>query len=360
MASEPEGQPVLPKNKAHLAHYFTQLHTAFTQARSRTGFAEDRVCVLAGRQIRLRFASPTLVPVLTQALAHLPPAPFHQGLDILCWDETSTGVALPVPPWSQPAQWRQGTMFCPFGVHSVQVSFLSDTGDLVIFSPDLDQAIFWVRDAQSLPSHHLGAPLLTLFSSWAMTHDLMLVHAGCVGDERSAVLLVGKGGAGKSTTSLLCADAGLSYLSDDYCLVQNAPQPVAFALYCSGKLERSRLPEFPRLTTLAVDPAADPLSKPVLFLNREAGYAVTRQLPLRAIIVPVITGQPHTTIEPTSAAQALLALAPSTLFQLPNAGPGSFQSLARLARSLPCYRLNLGTKLAAIPPAIRSLLASLS
>jgi hypothetical protein len=135
---------------------------------------------------------------------------------------------------------------------------------------------------------------------------------------------------------------------------------VAYCLYSSGKLHRDHLARFPGLAKLAVDPCADQFEKPVIFLGQAGKFAVASRAPLRAILVPIITGQPETTIEPTSAAEALRALAPSTLLQLPNTGPGALQSLAALARSLPCLRLRLGTRLEAIAPTVRDLLTRLA
>lgn len=46
----------------------------------------------------------------------------------------------------------------------------------------------------------------------------LLIHAGCVTDAR-AVLLPGRSGAGKSTLVARCVTAGLSYLSDEYAVL---------------------------------------------------------------------------------------------------------------------------------------------
>lgn len=300
--------------------------------------------------------------MLTPALAHLPAGKSDRGsgLEVLCWDGAATEVQPPAPPWRWPEQWRGNAVYCPFGNELFQVTILSDSGDFALYRADTGQAIFWVRDARNLPVQHYGAPLLVLFALWANSRGMQLVHAGCVGTDHGAALLVGKGGSGKSTTCLLCAEAGLDYLADDYCLVGTAPVPTAFALYSSGKIHRHMLPSFPRLAALAVDPYPDdPSTKPVIYLRQDHGYAVTNQRPLRAIVVPVVTGRPDTTFEPTSPAQALLALAPSSLLQLPSTGSGSFQSLAQLVRAVPCMRLNLGTRFETIPPAIRTLLAGL-
>ena len=52
-----------------------------------------------------------------------------------------------------------------------------------------------------------------------------LAHGGAVGLEGAGVLLVGAGGVGKSSTSLVCVEAGFDYAADDYCLVSAEPRP---------------------------------------------------------------------------------------------------------------------------------------
>jgi len=63
----------------------------------------------------------------------------------------------------------------------------------------------------------------------------VLVHAGCVGD-RSAVVLPGASGAGKSTITAACVADGLTYLSDEYAAIDPGrgtvvpyPRPVELA-----------------------------------------------------------------------------------------------------------------------------------
>lgn len=74
------------------------------------------------------------------------------------------------------------------------------------------------------------------------------------------------------------------------------------------------------------------------------------------VLVPRIVGGLSTTAVPISPIEALKALAPSTLFQLIGAGQKDFRAMAELVRTVPCYRLELGTDLAAIPRAIEELL----
>jgi hypothetical protein len=52
-----------------------------------------------------------------------------------------------------------------------------------------------------------------------------------------------------------------------------------------------------------------------------------------------------------------MSLAPSTLFQLAGAAELDFRTMEQLVREVPCYVLELGTKLAEIPTIISDFLA---
>ena len=78
-------------------------------------------------------------------------------------------------------------------------------------------------------------------------YGFQLVHAGAVGTRDGGVLLVGKGGSGKSTTTFTCLDSGLAYVSDDYCIIENSSIPYTHSLYSTGKLNAEDVGRFPRL-----------------------------------------------------------------------------------------------------------------
>src|SRR5262249_58368179 len=84
-------------------------------------------------------------------------------------------------------------------------------------------AVCWLDDARRVPYYQTGAPLKTILGWWFDRPDRQLLHAGAVGAGEAGVLLAGAGGAGKSTTALLCVDAGLRYAGDDYVLVATEP-----------------------------------------------------------------------------------------------------------------------------------------
>ena len=79
---------------------------------------------------------------------------------------------------------------------------------------------------------------------------------------------------------------------------------------------------------------------------------------LSAILVPVVTGRPDTSLVAISAMSAVRAAAPSTVLQLRtgNSPADALKRLADVARHVPCYRLELGTTRDRIPDTLARLL----
>ena len=163
-----------------------------------------------------------------------------------------------------------------------------------------------------------------------------------VGIPTAGALLVGKGGSGKSTTALACLESALSYVGDDYCLLSQPPQPQAHSLYSSAKLKPDNT-RLPHLLPLIHNQNRQPEEKPFILLHQHFPEKLVPSLPLKMILVPQVTGQVDTEIYPVKGAAALLALAPSTIFQLPGGTSAKFKEMAALVKEIPCYTLGLGT-----------------
>jgi hypothetical protein len=189
-------------------------------------------------------------------------------------------------------------------------------------------------------------------------HGRQLVHAAALGTTSSGLLLAGQGGSGKSSTALACLGSALRYAGDDYCLVSFEPEPRAHSLYGSAKLHADQAGRFPGLTPALVN--ADKLSseKALFMVHRQFPQHIQESFPVVAVVVPVIAGARRAWVEPSSPGSALLALAPSTILQLPGAGRGALATLARLVQRLPCYRLHLGGDLDRLPPLLAGVLAA--
>ena len=213
-------------------------------------------------------------------------------------------------------------------------------------------------DASKVPYFEQGAPLRTLLSWWLSDANYQPAHAGAVGFEDGGVLLAGKGGSGKSTTALLCLDAGFGYAGDDYCMFSTGSSPHAFSMYNTAKLNGcADLERQPRYAPLIENMDAMDDQKLMLFVHRHLPEHVLLSFPVKAVIVPQVGDEPLVRLREISPGHALRAIGPSTLGQLPGASGGALHRMGDLVQRVPCYELQLGQDPTAVPGVIAGLLA---
>lgn len=323
--------------------------------------AEDRADArqhdlrLAGTVIRLIFAGSALERQLLPALAHLgaeegaiPDVRFH------IWDTASTGVCMPPPPRPPVCFTDRGDIW---GFLSTRVRSAYHFSDFSLNLLDLDrrEGVFWLQTSENLPYWTVASPIRTLFHWWMEENGAQLLHAAAVGNDDGGLLITGKGGVGKSTTALTALAAGMRYVGDDYLVVTLDPEPLAHSLYCTAKVNLDAAPPFARFAPRLLGGPAGLDQKAVMFL--EGQDALTRSLPLRAIMTPCFAGVPGTTFAPVGRAALHRAASFTTLCQLPHSGQRTVAFIDRLIAALPNLEIRLGTDIPAIPAALERLLA---
>jgi hypothetical protein len=325
--------------------------SAFARAVSAVG-SVDRSFLIGGAPVRLRFAGPALVADLLPALEHHPvlDGDTPPALTVHVWDEASTGA--PVPLLTAPAGAPARTVVA--GARAAS----SSRGRAVFDGFDGASGDAWcaVSAASVLTHGERGAPFRLAFHWWGQGLGRVLAHAGAVGIDGDGVLIVGPGGSGKSSTALACVEAGIEYAGDDYCFVAASPRPTAFGLYGSGKLLPEDVTRYPDVARAAATDAHDSDDKTMLLVSRALPNRMASSLTLRAVVVPTRSGQASPTIEPLAAGDALRALAPSTIAQLPGGAATTMRVLSRVVGALPCFTLALATDRASVPERIRDLL----
>jgi hypothetical protein len=282
------------------------------------------------------------------------------------WDDASTGTEMPPPPWFgygvhdpngglKSVYGKRGEVR---GFNTERIRTIFQWGSDVLSMVDIDQgqALFWTRNAEHLPQWEIGSPLRNILHLWLHQHGLQYVHAGAIGTPAGGVLLVGKGGSGKSTTALTCLNSDLVYVSDDYCLVSADPVPTVLNLYNTGKVRADNVHRVPHLASVIKSIDKLDQEKALFFLNQFMPEKLSKGFPLKAILIPRVTGNVDTMLTPAPETAGLSALTLSTVHQLPGAGPAALQIIKRLTRQLPCYYLELGTDLAQIPVVIKEML----
>ena len=127
---------------------------------------------------------------------------------------------------------RYGQLLDP----GVDVTSLTNTAPIVFYDPlaqtlrayDFERHIAYVLVT---PTHvfaewEIFSPFKEFWHYWALWNDALLMHSGVICLDNHALVLLGPGGAGKSTTTLSCVEYGMQTTGDDFnmvCMVGNTP-----------------------------------------------------------------------------------------------------------------------------------------
>jgi hypothetical protein len=337
--------------------FFKTVYQTFQRAEQVAGGSIDRFYTIGGHTIQLRFAGPALIPFITPALEHLrAELGSTPALTVCLWDSVSTHTEMPPPPWSADDYIARGEIrgYRSNHIHTV---FHVGAGVLNMLDTRQDLALYWVRDAHQLPYYESAAPLRAIWHRWMRNYGRQLVHGGAVGTSRGGVLLAGRGGSGKSTTTLACLSSELAYVGDDYCLLDTDTSPYVYSLYNSAKLDADSVQQFPHLAPAISNADRLDTEKALLFLNGFHSVKIASGFPIRTILLPHITHLSETRFKKASPAASLAALAPSTIFQSAGADRKDFQNLGAFVRKVPSYVLELGTDVSGICNVILDLLS---
>ena len=339
--------------------YVESVQRAFERAAASAGGRIDRYFEIAGFTICLSFAGPALIPSITQAFQHLSAEPNScTDLVVLLWDKKSTSIGMPKPPWDVDAYIALGEIWRYNGEH-LKVSY-QPINNMYYILEKSGLGVLQVEDADRIPQYEKGSPLLQILHWWTKNHGRALVHSGAVGFENGGALLVGKGGAGKSTAAAACIDSDLLYAGDDYCILSNDPSPHVHSVYGSGKIKSDDMGRFPFLKDAPGNSHNSDTGKTIFFLNNFMPRKLAKGFPIRTILIPQIAGIPETRFEKASTASAFRAIAISTVFQLSGSECHIFSYLSEVVRKVPCYFMKSGTNVTGIPAAVAQLLSELN
>ncbi len=201
-------------------------------------------------------------------------------------------------------------------------------------------AVSWIDDVAHEPPYTSFRPLAEIFSAWFPTQGLVLLHAAAVGDADGVVLLVGDGGSGKSTTAVLCSQAGLGFLADDFCLLEPGASPRVHSIYRSAKLRPDSAHRLPGVGASARDSSCD---DHFFLVDEEATIvhaAVRAIVAVRPSTDP--TGAPR--LERATQDESFPLLLPTAL-KVPTGGTHAYrqwlQAAHTITRRLPAFVLEL-------------------
>lgn len=318
-----------------------------------------RDVVIAGVAIGIQATDPELLRTFTAALAHHPRLPAGTEPDsvVRIWSAAATGVPRP----EMPAAIRERIVnraadLVPGADYHLD---FDPTGRmLTAMHPDSGDVTVCLSDVAHLPDWERAAPLRTALGWILRRHDRHLLHCAAVSDDDgAAALLVGRGGAGKSTTALRCRAGGMGFLGDDICAVGPGPQPRVSNVYGTAKTVWRDLGRFPDLApVLTTDPGSDRDYKAVYALNRLPDSRIVADAEPRVIVLLDRTAAVGVA-SPVPAAVVVATVATTTSSFLPGSGRPMLSALGELARRVPIVRTAVGADPDRAAPLIRAVIA---
>jgi hypothetical protein len=319
--------------------------------------------IFGGRRVRLRVVGRDLAEHFRRPFSHLrtddrnPEAP---RLTIEIWDHNKATIDGEAPLTSDDLCWTETT------VKSMDKRFIGQQLPHTVSCLDRDAghivaSIAWNN---KIFIYERAKPLARLLLEWHNDQDFQVIHTGLVARDGKGVLFAGRSGSGKSTSSLACISSGFDYLGEDYVALEHQQDGafVGHSLYNSVFLDTVHLTRFSELSPCAIKGRLPHEEKSVIILSQIFPERLKRAVPIQILALLRVAHTPQPKFRPASKGEALLALGPSSLLQIPNRGLGvrGFKKLAQLVEQVPCYWLEVAGDLRSIADGVDELLAQVS
>ena len=339
-------------------HFFENALKTTYSVFDRSNICPDKNILLAGLNVRIKFAGQALIPIILPAIAHLIQDEENLVIDytIFIWDSTTNQTPLPTFNGSINDIKLRGEI-AGYNNNRYQAAYFTHARMLSLLDMEDKIGVICLADLKEMPSFEIACPLRSLFSWIIRKHGRSIIHAGAVGSGNGAVLIGGQSGSGKSSTSLRCLLAGLDYLGDDLTAISlNEDIPIVYSLYSSGKTHNRDLETFSEFKNIALHKKDAYSSKEIYLLYPHYKNQLTLQKEIKAVLIPDLSGGTELKFSKISLASVLSIMCSSTKELLPDTGNEIFFTLASILHKVPCYRFYLGADPAAIPKAIQRII----
>jgi hypothetical protein len=268
---------------------------------------------------------------------------------LVAWDGTGAEAIPPEPPWHEDELKPLGLAACHSN-ENLRCAIDGPIVSLIVSDFSSGTSYTWYPSITALPGWAKASPFRVPLSWLCNRHQMQIVHAAAVGVEGRAVLLVGDGGSGKSTTALACALAGFDYLGDDYCAFEPATGKVHM-VYRTAKMFRPTLDLLPAIADLVENRDRVDLEKGIAFLD-PSHIKLARSANLSAILLPRVGDATGPIVHPASREQVIKAVLPSTVCGLMGGTSATPRFIMQLVQSVPAYHLILRPDMGAVVEAV--------
>jgi hypothetical protein len=342
------------------AEVFGKMSDTFSRVKARfPKEARELRYRIGGQNVSLGVVGSELAKNISQVFTHLQTDDGRTGdtgLSIDLWDENVTGIRS-YSDANRPGPGKPDvTSISPDGrfvgqLQPITLSCLDRENQRIVGSMAWSQDVFIYERAK---------PLSRLILEWSNDQGIQVIHAGLVSKHGKGVLFVARSGSGKSTASLACLCSGFSFAGDDFVGLQRLRDGsfIGHSLYNSVFLETEHLARFPELEPFAI-PGGSHEEKAAVILSQVFPERLRTHISIQAVVLPRVADGQESLFGGIPKSQALLAMAPSSLIEIPSRGMEGFERLAQLVEQVPTFEMRLGRDLKTIPECVDKLITSL-
>ena len=288
-----------------------------------------------------------------EAIAHLEVESQKENFSICVISQSDTEIVPPNAFWGEELIGTGGVFY---STDERYVAHYNSTNCFFqIADNSNNNAIYWLKDEALIPDYERSFSFRWILHHFTENTNFCMLHAAGLGNEKGGFILPAKSGSVKSNTSLACIGTSIKYLGDDFILVDSI-KLIAYNLYNCAKIEPQRIQFFPKIASFFLHKFKQyDTEKAHIYLYPQFKNSLIKSFKIKAILIPRFTGNTTTETNNASAADSLIAMAPTTIGVL-KASKKSFQKMVKIARHLPAFSLETGSNLSEIPTKIDLLL----
>jgi hypothetical protein len=270
-----------------------------------------------------------------------------------------------LPRMPKPAPWAGPYM--PYEVSKtlaaadLQACHFHDLDHWHLYDPRRNVGVQLMTSASAYPPWEIGAPLRPFLHWHYAERGMRLGHCGTLGFDGGGIMLAGGAGSGKSGTVIAGLLHGLQSVGDDYALLETEPDIFAYPLFPVLKQDPSGFERLGLGRFLDKNAPLNWQGKHQFRIQDISQSEVPGRLRIRALAIPRMTGGAgKTVITQASKSAAMIALAASSIHQMPGERESGFRFFGEVANRLPCFYVDLGGNPAEIADVLRTFIVRLS
>lgn len=193
--------------------------------------------------------------------------------------------------------------------------------------------------------------ILPLLRLWSKGKNMRMLHGAVVGLNGKGVLITAHGGGGKSTLAVACLLAGMDFISDDCCLINNQGPLRAKPVETVIKLHADSMEQLKPSMPIIWDDSSRNHKKTL----DASEYRFCEELSIEAVIYPKITVCEEPQIIAAPPIPVLMQLVHSTLEQVVTSNyTRESQAIFKRFFGLPTYEMQLSSNLNKNAEAVRT------